>query len=275
MTVEAIPLEQWQEPAHPVRGARPFPWAALDWAVVHHRGSGAVPAPVDPESWLRGAQRDWLRRKRHSLGYSWAYLSGAGHPLDGTEYEVRGVRWQEAATGGVNPRSASFLVMNLDGEPATAAAARSMGNRLRWLRESSGRPVALTGHAFAPGATTPTGCPGAGLTADIRSGRIEQYAAIINPEGESDMLIIDHDYDSPRWVRLALVGGRLVWVYGAVNTVVTRTVPAPARATSVGEWEIRSLMNTFGTRGPSPWTPGHHDARTDSGLHSAWLAALS
>ena len=119
---ELIPVEAWQDPVHPVKGANPTPWLETAW-VLHHAGINEDVAPEDTAGWLLSTDKYYRDVRGYSLGYNYAVNN-----VDGSLWEIRGKNWKNAANvgekveGNFNSQSRSVLVLAAADAPASSVA---------------------------------------------------------------------------------------------------------------------------------------------------------
>jgi len=175
----------WQSASQPVTGPR-FVWRDITQIVIHYPGNPATwRVPQDIALHLRNMQGYYLRARGYSYGYNAVVVSAAGHPLDGSSWEVRGDTYRSAANAGVNHTSYAIQVLQRSDEPPTVNAID--GVRRLTAQILAQRPNAvIVGHNTS-GSTTATACPGRGLAEAVRNGTFYPVSPI--PSGD-DMIAI-------------------------------------------------------------------------------------
>lgn len=156
-----IDREDWQDPAKPVSG--PGPKGERGAWVVHYPGGpgGVVGAQVAP--FLRGIQAAYLRSRGYSIGYNF------GIAQDGTEWEIRGDDYNNAANAGrkvagnFNHVSQSIFVMVDEQDAATPAAVATINARIATHPDWE---------VFVHSDVDYTSCAGIGVTAQVKAGVI-------------------------------------------------------------------------------------------------------
>lgn len=168
--------EDWENPDQTIdqhTNSGPFPWATADRIVLHYTGVVDVP-DGDPDelpwdqhvaAFLRSIQNNYVTVRGYSIGY------GCLVTQDGDDWEIRGVRNQNAANRGWNERTFTILVFVDGADPLTPAAIDKVRRLVAWFRRESrfGDDVLIKGHRDI-GATI---CPGAGVYQQITSGVLE------------------------------------------------------------------------------------------------------
>ena len=158
----------WEAASQPVSGPR-FVWRDIRQVVIHYPGNPASwSPPSDIGLMLRNQHATYLSTRGYSLGYSASVVSQAGHPLDGTTWEVRGDDFRCAANAGVNHISYAIQVVQQSNQPPTPKAVD--GVRRLVAQVQTQRPdIVVVGHNTS-GGTTRTACPGTGLAHAVTEG---------------------------------------------------------------------------------------------------------
>lgn len=151
----------WEAASQLVSGPK-FIWSDIRQVVIHYPGNPASwSPPADIGRMLRDQQAWYLRSRGYSLGYNAVVVSAAGHPLDGTTWEVRGDDFRSAANRGVNHISYAIQVAQRSDEPPTPKAVEGV-RRLVAQAQNERADLVVVGHNTS-GGTTRTSCPGIGL----------------------------------------------------------------------------------------------------------------
>jgi len=153
--------EAWQNPAQPVTGPRPT-LEQVDTFPLHYTAASRIPANV--AGYLRAIQNDYLTdpNRGYSIGYGFAV------DQRGEVWELRGYDIKNAANLGWNHRTLPVLCLVDGAAPLTEAAVLSVRALLSEANRRTGRTLNVVAHRDI-GATA---CPGDGITAQIRAGRI-------------------------------------------------------------------------------------------------------
>lgn len=167
--------EDWENPNQTIdqhTQSGPFPWDTADLIAVHYTAAVDVP-DGDPDelpwdrhvaAYLRAIQNDYVTNRGYSIGY------GVLVTQNGDDWEVRGVRNQNAANLNYNSRTFTILVFVDGADPLTEAALVKVRSLVDWFRRESPRTdVTIVGHRDI-GATA---CPGAGVYDQITAGLLE------------------------------------------------------------------------------------------------------
>lgn len=180
----------WENPAEPIAlhtNSAPVDWDRVNDLVIHYTGARRV--LTDTAQQLRNIQHDYVTNRGYSIGYS------AAVDQAGVCWELRGERWQPAATKGHNGHTFAILVLVDDQEPLGDLALDRVRRLIDELRRIAGRPLTIRPHSYY----APTSCPGAGVTMQIAAGDLE-------PEQETDMIVLPSPqrlYDSRQTKPLA------------------------------------------------------------------------
>jgi hypothetical protein len=201
-------VDWWQDKRHPITGPA-FPgWQAIDAIAVHYRGVGPLPVPLDIAQHLRNTDA-FYRTKGYSIAYQVGIVSAIGHPLDGHVIELRGTRFQSAATKGANHHTFAVLFIILDNAPASPKAIAAMQRLVAEAEAAKGAPLAIRPHSYY----RPTACPGTGLHAQIAAGVFRPPAPAPTPEPAPPT----EDDDMPRlWLATESTTGK-VWASNGVT----------------------------------------------------------
>jgi len=168
-----------------VTGPR-FVWRDISQVVIHYPGNPASwSVPGDIGQHLRNAQASYLRSRGYSYGYNAVVVSQAGHPRDGSSWEVRGDDYRSAANAGVNHTSYAIQVLQRSNEPPTVNAIDGVRRLVAQILAQRPNAV-IVGHNTS-GSTTATSCPGRGLAEAVRDGIFYPVSPI--PSGD-DMIAI-------------------------------------------------------------------------------------
>jgi hypothetical protein len=175
----------WQTSSEPVTGPR-FIWRDISQIVIHYPGNPETwRVPQDIRTHLQRMQTVYLRSRGYSYGYNAVVVSQAGHPLDGSSWEVRGDTYRSAANAGVNHVSYAIQVLQRSNDQPTVNAVD--GVRRLVAQALTQRPnLRIVGHNTS-GSTTRTACPGIGLDTAVRDGTFYPVSPI--PSGD-DMIAI-------------------------------------------------------------------------------------
>lgn len=164
------PRSAWESAAYPVHGGALFPWSRVTHQAVHYTADDDLidgdpgEHAEDLPGYIRAIQRDYVTHRGYSVGYNWAvdWLGGI--------WTLRGWDFQCAANLGANAYTFAVLMLVDGADPATPEATRAA----RWLgqefRRRTGRTPIVQGHNELDGRATPTGCPGAGILAQLHAG---------------------------------------------------------------------------------------------------------
>ena len=177
----------WQSPKQPVTGPR-FVWRDITQIVIHYPGApDSWRVPNDIPGHLRSSQANYLRTRGYSYGYNASVVSAAGHPLDGSSWEIRGDTYRCAANAGVNHTSFAIQVIQRSNEAPTVNAIDGVRRLVEQILAK--RPdVRIVGHNTS-GSTTVTSCPGTGLGLAVQAGTFYPVAPP-TPTGDDDMIAI-------------------------------------------------------------------------------------
>jgi hypothetical protein len=110
----------------------------------------------------------YLRDRGYSYGYNAVVVSAAGHPLDGSSWEVRGDTFRSAANAGVNNTSYAIQVLQRSDEAPTVNAIDGVRRLIAQILAQRPNAV-IVGHNTS-GSTTATSCPGRGLDVAVADG---------------------------------------------------------------------------------------------------------
>lgn len=188
--------------------------AALDEIVIHYPGATGPISTLSPITYVQNLQRWSVNRPKpqnHSIGYSFGYWA------DGTEIELRGYDYRNAANavpgdrGATNRRTLSLLVIVGRQDPATAAQIAAVRRRRQEINTRTGRLIPSTSHRDLE----PTTCPGAGIAAQAAAGMFEP-SPIPNPQPKDDPTVPPTCYYTDTRIRgtFALVAGRWIpWLF--------------------------------------------------------------
>lgn len=160
MSVTIRPRADWQNPAQPVKGPPPF-LASVVRVVIHYTAAAKIPADIAP--YLRAIHNDYTVNRGYSIGYNWAV------DKTGVCWELRGFQFKCAANKGFNDTSLAILVLVDGDQPATEPQADTVRELVRLIRRTIAGARQIVGH----GELMATGCPGAGLRAQIKAGRFD------------------------------------------------------------------------------------------------------
>jgi hypothetical protein len=160
VTFTLIARSAWQNPAQPVVG----PASTLNSVVrivVHYTAAARIPADVP--GYLRAIQNDYTTNRGYSIGYNWAVGQ------DGRAWELRGFDIRCAANSGVNDTSLAILMLVDGQDPANAAMVNTTRQLVALIRTRAPGAQRIVGHQQVGS----TGCPGAGLQAQVAAGVFE------------------------------------------------------------------------------------------------------
>lgn len=168
------PRSEWQDSEYPITGPA-ADQSAITTAVVHYTAAEDLPdgdtgeTVEDVAALLRRIQRSYSTGRGYSIGYRWAvdWLGGV--------WQLRGWEFKSAANKG-NPDITGVANFNVYSEPilclvdgndmASPMMVRSVQAIIAESQRRSGRTFRVVGH----GDIDATGCPGAGLRAQVKAG---------------------------------------------------------------------------------------------------------
>lgn len=251
-TTQRVPLERLREihepRMHPEFARRLFAWIE-ERAGTFGIGGGWRPGGAQPD-------RPGFAPEGKSFHQSQEFASGVvAYCAVDLVVAVRGTdhrtpRWSEVPAQGSDEAAAWGLHCNV-GAPAVVGSEPwhmqpvEIDGWARW--DIGGRPEPVAGIPL-PSDPPPDPDP------------IEEDEAMFN---------IDLAPNTPAWVRVALAG-TLAWIRGTASHVTDRL---KLRTETVSRTEMRDLIVSCGTSGPSPWDqsqPGH--APVDTELDWLWKA---
>lgn len=160
---------QWVPPAPTITGPMFPAWSDIDTIVVHYTAAVNLPdgdpleTPEQVAPYLRAIQNDYVKRRNYSIGYN------AAVDWLGRTFELRGWRFKCAANAGHNENTFAVLVLVDGANGATEPQAAGVRAIVAEVQRRAGRTLKIVGHNQL--SASPTGCPGAGLLADIKAGR--------------------------------------------------------------------------------------------------------
>jgi hypothetical protein len=139
-------------------------WADID-TIVFHYPAGNTPDgdPTDTgdvAGYLRATQTAYERDRGYSIGYSFAF------DHRGDVWQLRGWDIKPAATQDHNGHTIAFLLIVDQDAPAGPAMVEAVRGYVAEAERRAGRTLAIRGH----GEFAATGCPGAGVRAQIAAG---------------------------------------------------------------------------------------------------------
>ena len=274
---------EWEQPGAEVTGPANYP-GLVQWIVVHYPGyeldfDRDRDGDFD-ETDTKLLIQQWQRNSLSSRGYSLYYQHVIGR--QGDIWEVRGFDIRNAANGptdhpetfGPNANTMTHsvkFVSGLDGE-ITAAQWGSMRWLVGHIRTWYGRHLDVIGHRDVKSTT----CPGDPTYRMIRAGAFEPPTMpppAPTPTEGPDMIVLDYQPSSARFVRMCWTGVELAWTFDGNAAAVLDRAKVPIVVVSKVELLgiIRSSRRTttspWGPKGYSEGTPGH-----DGELHDAWMA---
>lgn len=181
MTIER---HQWEQAGYTVAehtNSPPVDPADIFRVILHYPGTSSVWS-YDAIDYTRSLQRAYADQRGYSLGYSWLYMP------DGTEVEVRGWRYRNAANavngdnGDTNRTTLSLLIVQPIGQPATGAQIVAVRERRRKIDTVCNRRVPAEPH----GNLEPTACPGREIRSQWAAGMFD-YSPTAPPEPDPEV----------------------------------------------------------------------------------------
>lgn len=187
--------EDWQDPRYPVFGPVDnindndtvvLHYTAADDLIDGDPGEHAEDLP----QYLRNMQYYYVTQRGYSLGYSFAvdWLGGV--------WQIRGWEFQSAANRGHNNHTLPILLLVDGDDPATSFAVAAVQDLVEQAKIRYGRDLVIVGHQDI-GAT---GCPGAGIQAQIEAGVFEPRPVVppvVDPIPEDDVMYSCKRADKP------------------------------------------------------------------------------
>jgi hypothetical protein len=169
------PREAWQHYAEPVHSTNAWE-NDVDRIVLHYPGADWADMDIDNDGdfdkndtvmVLRNTQHYYLTARGYSIGYSFA-----SDDL-GSEFELRGFDYENAANVEVNETSVSHLAIVDAQNPASPKQVCAIQRSILRIRTRVGRKLMVVTHRSQSMDSTNTACPGVGLTAQLMSGAFE------------------------------------------------------------------------------------------------------
>lgn len=191
--VTAIKRTAWQDPNQPVTGParrQPFRQGVIHWEGAPDRTT----LPADIAAFLRNMQASYLAHRQYSLGYGYAVVSQAGHPADGTLWEIRGTDLNMASnpgrklgSGNANDWTGSVIIMGPGNKPATPKAIQAVRTLFwEWHAEAGTQPVRPIPHMDLDW----TSCAGPYFTDQVRNGTFDPTPTNNTHTGDIDMNLL-------------------------------------------------------------------------------------
>ena len=263
------PREDWQDPNQPIVGPA-IRLSKIEIVPAHYTAAKTI--PKDTAAFLRSIQHSYATNRGYSIGYNFAI------DQTGLGWEARGFDFRCAANLNMNEVTIAILCL-VDGADAMNQAMIDTFQMIAGEAERIvGRDLLVVGHRDI-GKTT---CPGDGIYRQVQAGILEPDSTPdpptepdlptypIDPQKDNDMIALDLGVpmQDTWWTRMTYCGDTLTHVVSPADQLQER---AKVTVAPIKETELKALLQTVQTIGPSPFYEGGQ--APNSALHVAWEQA--